>query len=122
TGPPSDVTNMNPSSATWSPSHTDDSYYVVDRFYIIDANTGYTTKPAASNIIFPYVSGTVSSEVKTPNILVEPRLIAQRFNTGSSTWSDWFGEGCTDAVVSNVGTVQTGAVSAANLYRSWAVW
>jgi large repetitive protein len=122
TGDPSDVTNMTPYILPGSPSNVDDSYNVVDRFYIIDANTGYTTKPTAGNITFSYISGTANSEVAAPNILVEARLMGLRFNSTSATWNDWFGAGCTDAILANVGTVQSGPVSAANLFRSWALW
>jgi hypothetical protein len=122
TGDPSDVTNLTPFILPGSPSNIDNSYNIADRFYIIDVNTGYSTKPSAGNIIFSYISGTGSSEVASPNILTESRLMAERFNSGSSTWSDWFGKGCTDAVVSNVGTVQTGTVPAIDMYRSWALW
>jgi len=119
---PSDVTNLNAFILPGNPTNTDDSYNIVDRFYIIDANTGYTTKPTAGNITFSYISGTGSTEVGSPNVLTESHLMAQRFNSTSSTWSDWFGKGCTDAISANVGTVQTGSVSPANLYRSWALW
>jgi large repetitive protein len=119
---PSDVTNMTPFILPGSPSNTDNSYNVVDRFYIIDADSGYYTKPSVGNIIFPYVSGTAQTEVGSPNTLTESHLMAQRFNSSLNTWSDWFGEGCTDAISNNVGTVQTGSVSPANFYRSWSLW
>ncbi|HTB33062.1 MAG TPA: SprB repeat-containing protein, partial [Bacteroidia bacterium] len=119
---PSDVTNMTPFILPGSPSNADNSYNVVDRFYIIDADSGYSTKPSLANITFPYISGTPNTEVGSPNTLVESRLMAQRFNSNSNTWSDWFGEGCTDAISNNVGTVQTGAVPPADFYRSWSLW
>jgi hypothetical protein len=119
---PSDVTNLTPFTLPGSPSNTDNSYNIADRFYVIDANSGYTTKPAPSNITFSYISGTAYSEVATPNTLTESRLMAQRYNSTTNTWSDWFGYGCTDAVSSNVGTISTGPVSATNLYRSWSLW
>jgi len=119
---PSDVTNLTPFILPGSPSNVDNAYNITDRFYIIDANTGYTTKPSAGNISFSYISGTPNSEIAGPNILTESRLMAQRFNSTTNTWSDWFGDGCTDAVSSNVGTVHTGAVPAADLFRSWSLW
>jgi len=42
---PSDVIGLAAYVLPGSPSRKDDSYNIVDRFYIIDENTGYTTKP-----------------------------------------------------------------------------
>jgi len=119
---PSDVTNLTPFILPGSPSNTDNSYNIADRFYIVDANTGYTTKPGIGNLTLSYISGTPQTEVGSPNTLTESRLMAQRFNSTSNTWSDWFGEGCTDAVVNNVGTVQTGSIAPTDFYRSWSLW
>ncbi len=119
---PSDVTNVTPFILPGSPSNADNSYNVADRFYIVDANTGYSAKPGIGNLTLSYVSGTPQTEVGLPNTLTESRLMAQRFNSVSNTWTDWFGEGCTDAVVNNVGTVQTGAVAPGDFYRSWSLW
>ena len=121
-GPQSDVANMNAFITPGSPSNADNSYNVVDRAYVIDANTGYSTKPAAGNITFSYISGTGNSEVASPNVLNQAHLMAERYNSGTNTWSDWFGYGCTDAIVGNVGAVQTGPVPAVDMYRSWALW
>lgn len=124
TGDPSDVTNLDAYILPGNPSSVNNSYNVTDRFYDIDANTGYTTKPAAANITFSYISGTANTEVGGLNTITESNLMAERFNsTGTAqTWSDWFGYGCTDAVVANVGTVQTGPVPSTDLYRSWSLW
>ncbi len=119
---PSDVTNLTPFILPGSPSNTDNSYNIADRFFIIDANTGYTTKPAPDNITFSYISGTVNSEVSSPNTLTQSRMMAQRFNSTTDTWTDWFGYGCSDAIVNNIGTVQTGPVPAIDMYRSWSLW
>jgi len=119
---PSDVNNLNPFILPGSPTNTDNSYNIADRFYIIDANSGYTTKPTPGNITFSYISGTGNTEVGAPNTLTESRFMAQRFNSGGSTWGDWFGEGCTDGIVGNIGTVQTGQVTPANFFRSWSLW
>ena len=119
---PSDVNNLTPFILPGSPSNTDNSYNIVDRFYVIDANTGYTTKPAPDNITFSYISGTANSEVASPNTLTESRMMAQRFNSTTNTWSDWFGEGCTNAIYNNTGIVQTGPVPAIDMYRSWSLW
>ncbi|HTA26148.1 MAG TPA: T9SS type A sorting domain-containing protein [Bacteroidia bacterium] len=121
-GEPSDVTNLTPFFLPGSPSNSDNSYNIADRFYIIDANSGYTTKPAPDNITFSYISGAGNSEVTSPNTLTESRMMAQRYNSTTNTWSDWFGYGCTDAVSNNIGTVQTGPVPAIDMYRSWSLW
>jgi large repetitive protein len=124
TGNPSDVNNLDAFELPGSPYDSNNSFNIVDRFYIIDANTGYTTKPTATDITFSYISGTANTEVGAPNILTESRLMAQRFNStpNDTTWSDWFGYGCTDVVVNNVGTVQTGPVPSIDMYRSWSLW
>jgi len=125
TGMPSDVTNMFPATSTSSPSATDDSYYVVDRFWIIDANGGstpYTTKPSPI-LTFSYINnggGGGGSEITAPNILTEGNLEAQRFNSTLSTWGDWFGPSGTDAAGAGTGTVTTTtAVTPGNFFRSW---
>jgi hypothetical protein len=119
---PSDVNNVIPFFLPGSPSNSDNSYNIVDRFYIIDANTGYTTKPAPDNITFSYIRGTGNSEVGSPNTITESRLMAQRYNSGVNSWNNWYGYGCTDAISSNVGTVQTGPLSSNDFYRSWSLW
>lgn len=119
---PSDVTNVSPFILPGSPNNTDDSYNIADRFYIIDANTGYSTLPAPSDITFSYIHSGSSSEVASPNVLTESNLMAERFNSGSSTWSDWFGYGCTDAISGSTAIVQTGPVPASDMFRSWALW
>ncbi|HTA83870.1 MAG TPA: hypothetical protein VK783_13080, partial [Bacteroidia bacterium] len=104
---PSDVTNMNalnPITVYPGTASTDDSYYAVDRFWILDANTGYTTKPNPE-ITFSYINAGISSEIAAPNVFTETSLIAQRFNSGLGTWGDWFGPSGTDA---GTGTASTG--------------
>jgi len=114
---PSDVTNMDPATGTSSPSATDDSYYVVDRFWAIDP-TGYTTIPSPI-LTFSYInSGT--SEIAAPNLITESNLIAQRFNSTAGTWGDYFGPSGTDVAVGGTGTVTTtSAIAPSNFFRSW---
>ena len=109
---PSDVTNMD------GVNMTDNSANVVDRFWIIDADSGYITKPA-SNITFTYIRNGVPSEIAAPNTINEPTLIAERFNDTSNVWGDWLGVTGTDATSVNTGTVSTGSVSPSDLFRSW---
>ena len=121
---PSDVTNMASNTAVGAPSTSDNSYNAVDRFWIMDTYKGafaYTTKPAASSIVFNYIHANPGAEFAAPNISAdESDLIAQRFNPGAHLgWGDWFGSG-TWAISGNIGTVtNTNAVSAANFFRSW---
>jgi len=121
-GPPSDVKNMGSGSASGSPSVNDDSYNAVDRFWVIDASS-YTTKPSLGGILFDYISNTgAPSEVSAPNVFAENNLAAQRFNPNmgvNGTWADWMGLGGTDVVAGSIGTVNSGAVSSSNFYRSW---
>ncbi|MGP8214703.1 MAG: T9SS type A sorting domain-containing protein [Bacteroidia bacterium] len=119
---PSDAgMNMHPYSSTvYSPSATNDSYYVVDRFWILDPGT-YTTKPSPK-ITFTYIDAG-SSEVAAPNVLTEASLLAQRFNSTTETWGDWLGATGTDATGGGLGTVSTASgatgIGAANFFRSW---
>jgi Secretion system C-terminal sorting domain/SprB repeat len=119
---PSDVGNETPFFLPGSPNNTDNSYNMADRFYIIDANTGYTSKPTLGNITFSYISGTANTEVGSPNTLTENHLMAQRYNSTTNTWNDFYTYAGTDIVASNIGTISTGPVSPANLFRSWSLW
>jgi len=125
TGLPSDVTNIFPATGTSSPNATDDSYNVVDRFWIIDANTGYTaaTKPDPQ-ITFSYLStGNANSEVAAANNAIDGTLLAQRFNTTLADWGDYLGQAGTTVagVAANTKTVTTGTsdFTKAGFYRSW---
>jgi Secretion system C-terminal sorting domain len=124
TGRPSDVTQMDASiPALGSPSATDDSYYVVDRFWIIDPYTfaGYTVYPV-STIKFSYIDLTPNlspSEVAPNNQAIDGTLLAQRFNSAAHKWDDWQGQLGNNAVAHPVGTCSVTAVPAADFFRSW---
>jgi len=111
---PSDVTSMGDYGAA------DYSVNMIDRFWIVDANTGYSTKPGAS-LIFTYINSGGSSESATPNYIVNAALIAQRFNSSSSKWDDFTGNLHSYGASGNTATVSSGPVTAADLYRSWTV-
>ena len=124
TGPPSDVTNMYPATGVSLPSATDDSYYVVDRFWVIDptgGSTPYTTLPNPI-LTFTYIN-TGTSEVAAPNAAIDGTLLAQRFNnTALKTWGDWFGPAGHDNAAFGVGTGQVTTntqIGTANFFRSW---
>jgi hypothetical protein len=103
---PSDVTNMN------SLSGTNNSAYVIDRFWIIDA-INYTTKPTAT-ITFTYLDAEWAA---SGNTITEANLFAQRFNSTLSKWADWFG--ATGTCITTNNTVSSGSVTPANFFRSW---
>jgi hypothetical protein len=92
----------------------------LDRFWIADAQ-GYSVKPTP-DITLSYIRSGVSSEIATPNNIVEGSLIAQRFNSTLSEWDDWTGMTHTDVTSSNTGTVRSGAVPPADFYRSWCLF
>ena len=96
---PNVTTNPAPGSWTDLPNTvqhlTDDfiqasHYFVVDRFWIIDAenigegNGGYTGAPR-----FEYSFKYDQSEVAAPNHIDESLLVAQRYNHNLDKWGDW---------------------------------
>jgi hypothetical protein len=111
---PSVVTNMNDFN---QPNYSKDA---VDRFWVL-ATSGYSTKPAP-DLTFTYIRSGGSSEIAAPNYIVEPALIAQRFNTSLNQWHDWLGITGSDVTSSSTGTVSSGPVSASDFYRSWCLF
>lgn len=111
---PSDVTTLSDFGAG------DYSVNMVDRFWNIDANSGYTTKPTV-NMKFSYINSGAGAEVSAPNYIVNNALIAQRFNSSSDVWDDFLGSTGTQLTSGNVATVSSGSVSPADLFRSWTV-
>jgi hypothetical protein len=96
---PNITTNPAPGSWTDLPTTvehlTDDyiqaaHYFVVDRFWIIDAenigegNGGYSGTPR-----FEYSFKYAQSEVAAPNHIDESLLVAQRYNHNLDKWGDW---------------------------------
>lgn len=105
---PSDVTQM---AALYGGANN--SAYVIDRFWIIDA-VNYTTKPSPA-ITFNYLDAEWSA---ASNTISEPGLFAQRFNpTPANIWGDWLGALGTANITAN--TVSSGNVAPASFYRSW---
>lgn len=111
---PSDVTNMTDFGVT------DYSNNAVDRFWIIDPGTSYTTKPSP-NLTLTYTRSGAASDINVPNYMLEFTFIAQRFNSSSDVWSDFLGTTNTDVTNANTGTVNSGVVSPSNFYRSWCI-
>jgi len=103
---PTGIANMNGITGS------DNSLFVLDRFWIIDA-TNYTTKPALSSLIFTYRDG----EFASPNTITEANLKAQRYNTTDGSWeNNVFLDGTDNSALN---TVSTGVVSVANFYKYW---
>lgn len=73
---PPTVTNVNRNG-------TDNSNYVIDRFWQIQAS-GYTTNPSLSNLVFAYNENEWN---ETGNNIIESNLTAQSWNNVSGTWS-----------------------------------
>jgi hypothetical protein len=102
---PAGVTGLNGATG-------DNSAYVVDRFWQINAQD-YTTKPALSNVVMTYLDAeyTVAS-----NAISEAGLKAQRWNSTANSWSDM---AATGTVNTTNNTVTIASISAANLYPWW---
>lgn len=108
----SQVTHMN-DAATGS---SDNSLYVVDRFWQIDASS-YGTKPA---VAFNFGYNTDATETGGTNLLTVGNLGAQRFNNVLNKWEGWFGGPMgiwgTDNGSGSVGGV---VVPSTSFYRTW---
>ena len=63
----------------------DNSHHIIDRFWLISAQ-GYGTKPSLSNVSFTYRDEEWSA---AGNVITEPLLKAQRYNSIANTWSDF---------------------------------
>ena len=96
----------------------DNSLYVIDRFWMIDA-TNYTTEPSG-NLTLTYVN--TAAELGGTNLLTEANLVAQRFNSALSEWNgDPAMTGGFYGTVVNTGTRQAGPffVGAGDLFETW---
>ncbi|MDC1188891.1 T9SS type A sorting domain-containing protein [Flavobacteriales bacterium] len=104
---PSDVTNLNNSSAQ------DNSANVVNRFWIIDAN-GYTEKPDVT-LSFTYDDDEVTA---AGNTVSELDIFPQRWNSTTSSWSDVTLSGTLNSTNNTLSGV---TVAKTNFFRSWAL-
>ena len=103
---PSDVTDMNNSSAA------DNSANVVDRFWIMDAN-GYTAKPDVT-LSFTYDDQEAASDPN--NTISESDIFPQRWNSTASDWGDVTLSGTLNTTANTLSAV---TVTKANFFRSW---
>lgn len=102
---PAGITNINGAGGT------DNSAFVSDRFWKIDAQ-GYTTKPALSDLEFTYRDG----EVAGPNTITESGLRPKRYNSALNSWTDNL---LTSSVNTTTNKVSLPLVDAANLHSWW---
>jgi hypothetical protein len=103
---PTGVANMNGSTGS------DNSAFVADRFWQINA-AGYTTKPTLSNLVFTYID---DEHTAANNTITESRLVAKRYNSALSSWTDNIP---TSTVNATNNTVTVTAVDIANLQPWW---
>ena len=88
------------------------SAYVIDRFWLIDA-IGYTTKPTAT-FAFTYLDAELATN--GGNNITEANLRAQRFNSTAGTWWGYNPQGTNDVTLNTVTSVP---VAPADFFRSW---
>lgn len=93
-------------------SGTDNSAFVIDRFWKINAN-GYTTKPDLSSLIFTYID---AEHAVASNTITEANLIAQRYNTTLPNWGDYLP---VSALNTTANQVTVSNLSAADLFDWW---
>lgn len=102
-----------------SSGNLDNKDWVVDRFWIIDAEN-YTTKPA---VLLSFGFNDDATETGAPNLLNITNLGAQRFNTSNNHWegSHSGSAGIWGTVTGTAGNRSvTGVnIAATEFYRSW---
>jgi hypothetical protein len=98
----------------------DNSLFVVDRFWIIDA-MNYGTRPDV-NMTFGYVNNAL--ELGAPNTIIVGNLGAQRFNSSNSHWEGIISFGVPSGIFGTdngpgVPTVSNVVMAGTDLYRTW---
>ena len=92
---------------------TDNSDYMIDRFWIIDA-MNYTTRPDV-NINFGYDPAECAGNICAPGA-----LLAQRFNSNTNSWTDGGpGMNLYYGVDNGTDAVMNATVAGSNLYEAW---
>lgn len=95
-------------------SGSDNSAFVVDRFWQINAS-GYTAKPSLTNLVMTYIDAEYSV---ASNTISETDLRAQRWNNTINSWNDIPAAG---TVNTTANTVTFSSVSAGNFYPWWVI-
>lgn len=89
----------------------DNSTYVIDRYWIIDAGS-YGSKPSATlDIAYSEVEHTIAN-----NTIVEMQLGGQRYNSDANVWGDYLPQGSVNIATNVVSGIPA---PAADLYRAW---
>ena len=92
---------------------TDNSDYMIDRFWIIDA-MNYSTRPDV-NINFGYDPAECAGNICAPGA-----LLAQRFNSNTNSWTDGGpGMNLYYGVDNGTDAVMNATVPGVNLYEAW---
>ncbi len=102
---PSDVVSM------VSANSDNNSAFVIDRFWIVDA-INYTTKPTAS-LNFTYLDSEWSM---ASNTISETNLGAQRFNSTSNSWWSYLPQGIVNSASNTLSSVPA---ASPDFFRSW---
>lgn len=102
---PSDVASM------INEEGCDNSAYVIDRFWIVDA-LNYTVKPTLS-LNFTYLDSEWSM---ANNTITEANLGAQQYNSTDNTWWGYLPQGVVDI---NSNTISAVPVDPSYFFRSW---
>ncbi len=102
---PSAVNNMNYNAV-------DRSLFVADRFWHINA-LSYTAKPAVTLSI---AYNSAANEIGGTNTIIEPNLLAQRFNTGLGHWESYLLFGTNNAAADRVDNI---VASPADFFENW---
>jgi hypothetical protein len=89
----------------------DNSANVIDRFWEIKPQ-GYSANPTLDNLIFTYSD----NEYAPPNTISEATLIAQRWNSGSQIWGDYFPASAINTI-SN--TITVSSIPGTQLFDWW---
>lgn len=91
----------------------DNSDYLIDRFWIIDA-MNYTTRPDVT-MRFGYDAAETAGNIITPGA-----ILAQRFNTNTNSWTDG-GPGMYlfYGADNGVDAVENASVSSSEMYEAW---
>lgn len=87
------------------------SPYVIDRYWIIDASS-YGSKPSATlDITYEDVEHTIAN-----NTITESMLGGQRYNSDTNVWGDYLPQGTANTTTNVVSGIPA---AAADLYRAW---
>jgi hypothetical protein len=105
-------TYLPPTISNVNHNGVDNSAYVVDRFWQVNAG-GYSTKPSLSNLVFTYRP---IEYTETGNTITEANLQAQRWNSTLDQWGDY---GPVGADNTSTHMVTVASVDGGDLFPWW---